>query len=494
MLLMRERCSTLAHLMPTEVQHVGDYDAQTDGVQPLLVHNPHPADAIPQDLYKGHFPGREEQIIAGAKRTDEQSEADVLIIRSSTEVRVEDDVPKRCMYIARPGVGLDQVDQEMCARMGVMPENFRPESAEGVSERILSFLLDWRGGITESKLLYETSQQPTKFPKIAPREIADTTALLVGHGEIGSRTRERMHQIFPDLQILIHDPTPVKPIPEDKRIERADNLHDALARAQIVSVSVPGEAGTVLGKEEFKHIQPGTLIINTSRGVTVDTCCLLWHLLENEGSCGIDVFPDENDLEKLWNDSVFRRIREHPRAMITGHTAGSYPEVLRGNVLAALCGVLDFADCRGVNLRNSPGLLLPGAERELQVDTPGSCVVCTHPYIEGGMLPHVRNAAEAHRAAIEDTDRSFWSMQSKKMGVTMFTMPNSDPKAAAHTVELLNDILGGQVGKGILRSRVAVFRSVEVPDLMPEEQLLHAMFGRMGSLRRIIPLIPARAS
>lgn len=106
------------------------------------------------------------------------------------------------------------------------------------------------------------------------------------------------------------------------------DLTELLAQSDIVSLHCPlvPETRHLLNGQAIAAMKPGAMVINTSRGATIDTSAVVKALKSGQiGSLGIDVYEEEADLffedlsDEVIQDDVFARLLTFPNVLITGH-------------------------------------------------------------------------------------------------------------------------------------------------------------------------------
>ncbi|MDE2477462.1 MAG: 3-phosphoglycerate dehydrogenase, partial [Betaproteobacteria bacterium] len=130
--------------------------------------------------------------------------AQALIVRNRTQVRAEllDHAPG-LRVVGRLGVGLDNIDMDLCARRGIRVIPALGANAQAVAEYVIaSAMLLLRGAYASSAQVADGA-----WPRPAlseGREIAGKTLGLLGFGDIGRRTA-RLGQAV-GMQVLAYDP------------------------------------------------------------------------------------------------------------------------------------------------------------------------------------------------------------------------------------------------------------------------------------------------
>jgi D-lactate dehydrogenase len=84
----------------------------------------------------------------------------------------------------------------------------------------------------------------------------------------------------------------------------------------------------MIDEQAINLMQPGVMIINTSRGEVIDTQAAINALKTNHiGYLGLDVYEQEEHLffedlsDKVITDDMFERLLTFPNVLITGHQA-----------------------------------------------------------------------------------------------------------------------------------------------------------------------------
>jgi D-3-phosphoglycerate dehydrogenase len=115
-------------------------------------------------------------------------------------------------------------------------------------------------------------------------------------------------------------------------------MDDMLADADYISLHIPSVGRALLGKEEFAKMKDGVIVVNCSRGGTIDEDALLEALSSGKvAAAGLDVFDNEPTPRK--------DLLTHPRISLTPHIGASTEEAqnkigeeLAKKLIAALKG------------------------------------------------------------------------------------------------------------------------------------------------------------
>lgn len=105
---------------------------------------------------------------------------------------------------------------------------------------------------------------------------------------------------------------------------------ELLARSDIISLHCPltPETRHLIDRGAIERMKPDVMLINTSRGATIDTRAVIAGLKSGRiGYLGLDVYEEETDLffenhsDQMIRDDVFARLLTFPNVLITGHQA-----------------------------------------------------------------------------------------------------------------------------------------------------------------------------
>ena len=253
-------------------------------------------------------------------------EFDAICVRSATKVRAAlIDVCPNLKAICRGGVGLDNIDVDHARSKGIAVINTPAASSRSVAELVFAHLF------SVARSLYASNRaMPSKgnveFKALKKSyskgfELYGKTLGVIGLGRIGRETAQLGLSI--GMNVIGVDPY----IPEvtlkigGEQVSATTTvqsvaLEDMLPQADVVTLHVPSLGTPVLGEEEFARMKDGVVLINASRGGTVDEDAMLEALDSGKITvAGIDVFVNEpNPRQDILN---------HPKISLTPHTGAS---------------------------------------------------------------------------------------------------------------------------------------------------------------------------
>lgn len=196
---------------------------------------------------------------------------------------------KRLKVISRCGTGLDNVDLEAAAELGIVVTNTPYAHIDAVAELTLGAILALIRNIPHA----DRDIRQGKWHKSMGQLLKGSNVGIVGLGNVGRRLAELLEPFEPRL--TAYDPQPDTSFAVAHRI-RMETLEDLLQCADIVTVHVPYSAAThrLLDRKRLALMKPGSYIVNTSRGGIIDEEALYDFLRQGwlEGAY-IDTFVHE---------------------------------------------------------------------------------------------------------------------------------------------------------------------------------------------------------
>ena len=140
-------------------------------------------------------------------------------------------------------------------------------------------------------------------------------------------------------------------------------LHEVLGQSNIVSLHCPLTEQTkhLINGDTLSIMKNGAMLINTSRGVLVDTKAVITALKNGKlGYLGLDVYEQEEKLffhdlnENVITDDMLVRLLGFPNVLITSHQGFLTDEALTQIAIITLQNITDFEEQRP--LKNKVGL------------------------------------------------------------------------------------------------------------------------------------------
>lgn len=254
---------------------------------------------------------------------------DAICIRSATKVRKElIEAAPNLKAIARGGVGLDNIDVDFARSKGIYVINTPAASSRSVAELVFGHFF------TLARFLHTSNQKMplegnTSFNALKKNfskgiELKGRTLGVIGFGRIGQETASiglgvGMEVVAVDPYIdeaeIIFGPAshPVK-----LKIKTV-SMDELLSKSDAISIHTPYTGMPILGSAEFEKMKSGILLVNASRGGTVDEDALLAALDSGKvAATGLDVFVGEPTPKSA--------LLKHPKVSSTPHIGASTGE------------------------------------------------------------------------------------------------------------------------------------------------------------------------
>lgn len=272
-----------------------------------------------------------EQLIHQAKKTPP---VEALVLRS--RIRLDREVLNvlpDLKWIARSGSGLENIDLDGAAELGIAVHSSPEGNRDAVGEHVLGMLLNVLNKIRSG----DASIRARRWEREAHRgrELKSLTVGIVGYGHMGSAVAERLAGF--GCQVLAYDkyrdgwgesPTALPPLPHVHPV----GWEEFCREVDVVSLHLPWTEETkgLVDDAWLKGFEKPVILLNTARGPIVQTAALLRALdeghvtdacldvLEFEGRSleGLDGLSDDDSRD------AFERLLAHPRVLLSPHVAG----------------------------------------------------------------------------------------------------------------------------------------------------------------------------
>jgi glyoxylate reductase len=191
------------------------------------------------------------------------------------------DAAPRLRAISNYAVGSDNIDVAAATARGI-PVGVTPDVlTEATADLAFALLLAAARRLPEAQADLRAGRWRTWEPQgWLGADVHGTTLAIVGPGRIGEAVARRAEGFA--MRVL--------------RVGRDDDLHDALAQADHVSVHVPLTAAThhLIDDAALHAVRPGAVLVNTARGGVVDQTALAAALRDGRlAAAGLDVTDPE---------------------------------------------------------------------------------------------------------------------------------------------------------------------------------------------------------
>jgi D-3-phosphoglycerate dehydrogenase / 2-oxoglutarate reductase len=221
----------------------------------------------------------------------------------------------RLKVISKWGTGVDSIDTDACARIGIKLGRTPNAFTNPVADSVLGYML----AFVRRQPWMDRTMKTGVWDKIPGKTLGECTLGVVGVGRIGRAVLRRASAF--GMTMLGNDIIEVDPhFATEYRVEITD-LDDLLSRSDFVSLNTDLNATSfhLMNARTLGLMRPSAVLINTSRGPVVEEPALV-AALENGTIAGaaLDVF----ETEPLPNSSPLMQM---DNVMLAPHNANSSP-------------------------------------------------------------------------------------------------------------------------------------------------------------------------
>ncbi|MGK2926219.1 MAG: phosphoglycerate dehydrogenase [Lysobacterales bacterium] len=343
----------------------GNYSLDKSKIKFLLLEGVH-EQAV--EIVRGHGYNQVELLrraLSGVELAEALQGVHFLGIRSRSQVSAETiAAADRLAAIGCFCIGTNQVDLRAAARAGIPVFNAPFSNTRSVAELALAETIMLMRGIPRRNAAAHRGEWIKSATQ--SHEIRGKTLGIIGYGHIGSQLGILAENL--GMNVLYHDIE--HKLPLGNAVSLA-SLRDLLGAAQVVSLHVPATPQTtgMVDAEFLRAMQPGSFLINASRGHVVDIDALADSLESGHlAGAAIDVFPVEPGSNQERFES---RLRGMDNVLLTPHIGGSTVEA-QENIAVEVAGKLVKYSDNGTTRSavNFPQVSLPdheGASRILHI-------------------------------------------------------------------------------------------------------------------------------
>ncbi len=237
--------------------------------------------------------------------------------------------------IARTGVGYDGIDVAAATERKITVFITPGRNAESVADHTLALILTGLRQILPLDARVRSGHWRDGGQIVA--DLHHATVGLVGLGQVGKAVARRLRGF--QCRIIGYEPKPDLEFCAEMGLELR-SFPELFSQLDVLSVHVPLTAETrhMIGRNELAQLSPRALVVNTSRGGTVDEAALV-ALLQGGKLAGaaIDVFEHE----PLPAGHPLTRL---PNTILTPHFAAYSESAVFGMADAVVEGLVRYAD------------------------------------------------------------------------------------------------------------------------------------------------------
>ncbi|MBQ3059292.1 MAG: phosphoglycerate dehydrogenase [Desulfovibrio sp.] len=198
--------------------------------------------------------------------------------------------------VAKYGVGLDNVDLDVCRSRGIAVSRTTGANSEAVADYAFTLMLT----VARKALLIAQRCRQRDWSKITSIDLYGKTLGIMGLGAIGRCVARRARGF--DMKILAHDVCWDAAYAAEMGIERAD-LDRICREADVITLhaALTPDSRHCINAARIDLMKSTAILVNTARGELVDEAALLSALREGHiYGAGLDVFEQEPPTDPAW--------------------------------------------------------------------------------------------------------------------------------------------------------------------------------------------------
>lgn len=201
------------------------------------------------------------------------ADCDALVARTHTNVtRRLLESAQRLRVVGVAGVGLERVDTRAAEELGVKVVHTPAAASDAVAEFATALILQLLRPVPRLSRAYGRGEFRSVRDRTHGPELRSLTVGIVGMGRIGSRVG-RICAAGCGAKVLYNDIVEIGPLPfEASAVDKAT----IWSQSDIVTLHVPATELTrkLIDADVFARMRPSAYLVNTARGVVVDTPAL----------------------------------------------------------------------------------------------------------------------------------------------------------------------------------------------------------------------------
>ncbi|GFE64971.1 hydroxyacid dehydrogenase [Litoreibacter roseus] len=244
-------------------------------------------------------------------------DADALIVRNRTQVKEQllSHAPN-LKAVGRLGVGLDNIDLDLCAARGIAVHPASGANDLAVAEYVLSTAMSLLRRAYNGFDRMVAGEWPRQ--DMAGYELSGKTLGLVGFGSIARQTAGKAHTL--GMSVEAYDPFVSEKDPIWAHAGRRETLLELATSVDVLSLHVPLTEDTyhIVNADLLDAMHPKAVLINAARGGVVDEVALAMALRNGRlGGAALDVF----ETEPLTAEAA-AKFKDLTNLILTPHIAG----------------------------------------------------------------------------------------------------------------------------------------------------------------------------
>ena len=219
-------------------------------------------------------------------------------------------------FIAKYGVGLDNIDLEACKKRNIQVGWSSGVNKRSVAEMTLGFMLS----LTRNLYLTSNQLKDSFWNKDGGHQLSNKTVGIIGLGNIGKEVIDLLKPF--NCNVLVNDILDIEEYSKNNNL-KIKTKNQIYHESDIISIHTPltNETNNLINKEVFHKMKSKSFIINTARGKIINEKDLKFALINNIISgAALDVY----DIEPPTDKSLIKL----PNLICTPHTGGNAKEAV----------------------------------------------------------------------------------------------------------------------------------------------------------------------
>ena len=245
-----------------------------------------------------------------------------------------DRVGPKLKMIAKPGIGVDNIDLDAATTRGILVCNTPDAPSESTAEHAVALLMAVAKRVMVGDMHLRGAADFGR-DDMRGTELLGSKLGIVGYGRIGRRVAE-MCALGIRMQVTIYDPLLASDVALPAGVSRTDDVDAVFSDNQFVTLHTPLLPATqhLANERRLRLMKPGSYLINASRGGVVDEGALIKVLQEGHlAGAGLDVFDPEppladNPLLKMNNVVLTPHIASNTDAGMAAMQAGTVENIV----------------------------------------------------------------------------------------------------------------------------------------------------------------------
>lgn len=222
---------------------------------------------------------------------------------------------KNLVAFLRCAMDVKNIDIDAASKHGVLVTRAGPGFVQAVSELIIGQMINLARDLPR---YYATYQQGTLPQQKMGRQLAGSTAGIIGFGNIGRTIAPTLKSL--GVRVLAHDPYSSTPAHEADMVDLDTLLKNS---DYVICLAIYNEeTDSMANARFFDRMKNGSFFINASRGGLVDEYALA-QALAREKIAGAAI-----DVGRGYDDHPSHTLATRPDVLATPHIGGMVPEAI----------------------------------------------------------------------------------------------------------------------------------------------------------------------